>query len=569
MKRRKRSVLMMSKHPFEDPARMFSSQDPSPLYRLCSESSYPLTDEPFEEDAETMDLDTFFAKTEGMKQASPLYQQCLHLNFPITEELPPDEAHCTPINDAFPEEDDDVLETLIRTIHQPKSKDERIESLKNAISEKAVGLAEVKKLLLDHYDFKVIDGQCHIKDGCTWYPLNESDLALLIDCLSPELFDSLSHNAGHNIYQKLIHTTSLRVNHDDLEVHPNLIPCIDGVYDVLTGRVYDSAYDKDFFYRVNVRVREIGKGPGSIYESFLEKSFGDADDAIVCYEQCQGVILSGYAPRRIFAYVGPPGSGKSVSSNLLSKFLKNHTNYGSELCFIKSVDSPNRLSKNFGLGDLANKQLCLCGDMAKVGLSNDTCAILKQLSGGDIIRGEQKFKDSFEFVNKAKILLLSNNPLRGAIDDALRDRLVIVPFSSSVPVSERILHFEDRLFEERGYVFYRCMRALKDLIDSGFNFMHVEESENWISEGSVAADVSIAPFISQMCVLDPEKSTPLDELHRAYLEFCDKAQYAPVLSGAQFGKQLRTSCPMLKPVRNKRFRSYQGIALRYDTQSPM
>lgn len=303
-----------------------------------------------------------------------------------------------------------------------------------------------------------------------------------------------------------------------------------------------------------------------VYHSFLEKSFGDAEDAMRCYEQCQGSILSGYNPRKIFAYVGPPGSGKSVSSNLLSEYLRNYTDYGSELSFIKSVDSPNRLSKNFGLGDLADKQLCLCGDMAKVGLSNDTCAILKQLSGGDIIRGEQKFKDSFEFVNKAKILLLSNNPLRGSIDEALRDRLVIVPFNHSVPESERIPHFQDKLYEERGYVFFRYMQALRTLIESGFDYEHVNGSDRWISDTPITTDTGIQVFVSQMCILDPQKSTPVSVLYQAYMTFCDRAQYVPVSDSAQFVRQLRAAYPMLIPLRNKRFRSCRGIMLRSSPQ---
>lgn len=558
---------MKNDHCFEDSARGDSlSQNPSPLYQYLASDVYLLTDVPFAEDAKTVDISSFFSEMENSSQVSPLYQQCRRPEFPVSDEPLPNEAHSMSIHEIFPEEEDDVFEVLRASIPQPKNKDERIENLKNAISGKAVGLAEIKRLLIKRFDFSVIDGACYIRDGCTWYKVEESQLLRLIDRLSPELFDGLPRNAGRDIYQKLVNTTSLRVNRNDLEMRPNLIPCIDGVYDVLTGRCYDSTLDKDFFYRVNVRIREIGKGSGHVYHSFLEKSFGDAEDAMRCYEQCQGSILSGYNPRKIFAYVGPPGSGKSVSSNLLSEYLRNYTDYGSELSFIKSVDSPNRLSKNFGLGDLADKQLCLCGDMAKVGLSNDTCAILKQLSGGDIIRGEQKFKDSFEFVNKAKILLLSNNPLRGAIDEALRDRLVIVPFNHSVPESERIPHFQDKLYEERGYVFFRYMQALRNLIESGFDYEYVNGSDRWISDAPITTDTGIQVFVSQMCILDPQESTPVSMLYQAYMTFCDRAQYVPISDSAQFVRQLRAAYPMLIPLRNKRFRSCRGIMLRNSPQ---
>lgn len=541
-----------------------SSQNLSPLYQSLAGPVYPLADEPFGEDAKTVDFSSLVAEVENSTRMSSLYQQCLEPTFPVSDELLLNETHTVSIREAFPEEEDDVLESLRASIPQAKGKDERIENIKNVISDKAVGLAEIKHLLTKQFKFRVINGTCYVRDRCTWYEVEESQLLRLIDRLSPELFDGLPSNAGRDLYQKLVNTTSLRVNRHDLEIHPNLIPCIDGVYDAETGRCYDSVPDADFFYRVNVRIGEIGKGTGHIYHSFLEKSFDDAEDAMHCYEQCQGTILSGYSPRKIFAYVGPPGSGKSVSCNLLIEYLKDHTDYGLELSFIKSLDSPNRLSKNFGLADLADKQLCLCGDMAKVGLSNETCAILKQLSGGDIIRGERKFKDPFEFVNKAKILLLSNNPLRGAIDDALRDRLVIVPFSHSVPESDRILHFQDKLYEERGYIFYRYMQALRDLIETDFEYEYVNGSDRWVSGALTAPDASIQAFVLQQCILAPQESAPVSTLHRAYMSFCDIAQYDPVSDAALFARQLRAAYPELKPLRNKSFRSYQGIALRDD-----
>lgn len=379
----------------------------------------------------------------------------------------------------------------------------------------------------------------------------------------PEVADGLSSSTIKNLYEKITHTASVRVTHDDLVQSPNLIPCLDGVYDVMTEKTYDSDLGKDFFYQVNIRTKEIGKGQGSLYEEYLEKAFGSVEDAVICYEQCQGVILSSQTPRKIFLYGGPTGCGKSVSCSLLNMFLKNRTGYGSEFTFVKSLDDPNRLSKNFGLGDLADKQLCYCGDVAKVAISEATCAVLKQLSGGDLIRGEQKYERSFEFASRAKILLLSNNPLRGAIDDALRDRLVVVPFSQSIPESERILHFEEKLYEERGYIFYRYMQTLRELIESNFDFQYVCGSEKWVSGSSVSIDSSVEAFVTQMCTLDPQARTPVDALYQAYRDFCDKTQCPIVADRAQFGKQLRASCPQLRSWRNKKSRGYFGIALRH------
>lgn len=181
-----------------------------------------------------------------------------------------------------------------------------------------------------------------------------------------------------------------------------------------------------------------------------------------------------------------------------------------------------------------------------------------------MIRAERKHHDSFEFVNRAKILLLSNNPLRGAIDEALRDRMVVVPFSETIPMSERIPHYEDMLYEERGYILYRYMQALRDLIESNFEFEYVPGSEKWIKGGTVEPDSSVESFVAQMCVFDQQAYTPVGTLHQAYLTFCDKAQYSPLTDRTQFGKHLQALFPALQSHRTNQSRGYRGIALRQD-----
>ncbi len=531
-------------------------------YERCLARSLPLADGLPSAQSEPTEIGVFCREQQLVEESAPAYAQCLRHNASITSDLPPVQDDTVPISEIFPTEEDDVLEALVRESAQDRADKRRpIENLKKSVTDKSMGLSEVRKILQKKHDFKVIDGTCYIRVGVTWYELTKQHLTLLCSTLPGEIYDGLPDRAGKEIYQKIVNQQTLRVHQDDLRTSPNLIPCLDGVYDVMTGKVYDSALDNDFFYCVNIRISEIGRGSGAQYERFLERSFGDAADAIRCLEQCQGVMLSGYTPKKIYVYAGPTSSGKSVCGNLLKEYLKNHTEYGSGLCFIKSLDSPNRLSENFGLGDLVHKQLCLCGDMAKVGISAKTCAILKQLSGNDIIRGEAKYAPSFEFVNTAKLLFLSNNPLRGSIDEALADRLVVVPFSYTVPPEERIANFECELFRDRGYIFYRYMQALRRLIDNDFEFVHVDGSESWVIGGSAAPDNGVQRFVQQRCSLDPSALTPTKTLHDAYLQFCIAASFSPVTDSAQFGKKLQASCPGLVKHRTKYAHGYRGIKL--------
>jgi len=56
--------------------------------------------------------------------------------------------------------------------------------------------------------------------------------------------------------------------------------------------------------------------------------------------------------------------------------------------------------------------------------------MFKALTGGDVVSGEHKFKDSFEFISSAKLLFSANRPPRS--DDATHGffrRWDVVPFT--------------------------------------------------------------------------------------------------------------------------------------------
>lgn len=58
--------------------------------------------------------------------------------------------------------------------------------------------------------------------------------------------------------------------------------------------------------------------------------------------------------------------------------------------------------------------------------------LFKNLTGEDIIEGEQKFKTAFNFSNKAKMTYSANDvPMLKEADDAFYGRWLILPFVNS------------------------------------------------------------------------------------------------------------------------------------------
>jgi putative DNA primase/helicase len=73
-------------------------------------------------------------------------------------------------------------------------------------------------------------------------------------------------------------------------------------------------------------------------------------------------------------------------------------------------------------------------------------AKIKTLTGGDRIRARLMRQDSFEFTPQFKLMIAGNHkPRLRSVDEAIRRRLHLVPFTVTIPVKDR----DTRLFEKR------------------------------------------------------------------------------------------------------------------------
>jgi P4 family phage/plasmid primase-like protien len=75
---------------------------------------------------------------------------------------------------------------------------------------------------------------------------------------------------------------------------------------------------------------------------------------------------------------------------------------------------------------------------------------LKALTGGDKITARFMRQDFFEFVPQFKLMVAGNRkPAIRTVDEAMRRRLHMVPFTITIPPAERDKHLPDRLLAER------------------------------------------------------------------------------------------------------------------------
>jgi len=152
----------------------------------------------------------------------------------------------------------------------------------------------------------------------------------------------------------------------------------------------------------------------------FDKLFGewvDVKDIPILYEIIAYCCLPDYPLARIFCLTGGGSNGKSVFLSFVGKFV-GHVN-------VTSTELDLLADNRFEIAKLYRKHVCLMGETNFTTISKT--ALLKWITGNDLISFEFKNKDPFEGYNYAKILIATNSlPMTDDKSDGFYRRWIII-----------------------------------------------------------------------------------------------------------------------------------------------
>ena len=121
------------------------------------------------------------------------------------------------------------------------------------------------------------------------------------------------------------------------------------------------------------------------------------------------------------------------------------------------------------------------------------------ITGGDQVRVEGKFENSFYTTLGLKFLLAGNHLPRlessVADDDGIKSRFKFLGFYNSLDESERISDYDKILYDEEGDdIFYLLVKRLKKFYERGCKFKETENSRSLSEEFCKIDKTSIGNF---------------------------------------------------------------------------
>jgi len=164
---------------------------------------------------------------------------------------------------------------------------------------------------------------------------------------------------------------------------------------------------------------------------------------------------------------------------------------------------------------------------------------LKTLTGLDTIEAEKKFRDSFNFVNTAKMVFASNTPPEISEDTlAVWRRFIVVDFPHKFicDAADKNLLAKLTTEQELSGLLNRALDGLSRLKKNG-DFTYTKTIEDTRSKYVLASNPAMA-FIEDHCEFSAWVTITKEDLYQAFMKFCDENKL-PGMAKKAFGHKIK------------------------------
>ena len=416
---------------------------------------------------------------------------------------------------------------------------------------------EITEYFLARDDLLIWNGQVYEKRKRFYSPIGSEDklIRLIYRAINRDQIAQISTRAVKEAAGRIMNHPALQFDFDaQRKLNVMKVNLSNAVYDI---EKRGSSEDKDdlhfdyvlnFNYMYNVRIEQ-----AKVFVMFVESSLGM--EYMECLLRILAYLISSLVlGRKAFLLLGKGSTGKSTLLELIEAVV------GVE----NTSHVPFHMMGNIhARAEYRDKRLNISRDNSDVPMRNEDA--FKNLVSCEMTSGRRLYENLTDFIPRLKFIFASNVDLHFAHpDDAVYDRLLVIPFTKEIPEKERDRELLQKLLEEKDIIFSAAMNQLSDLVQSGFDFKEPKESKEIIAVYRKALHTADS-FLSDCCKVDESGSVSSVELYRQYLCWCSengmeaegqKSFYAKVRA---FSSVIRDS----KVQHNgKRVNGFRGIRLK-------
>ena len=306
--------------------------------------------------------------------------------------------------------------------------------------------------------------------------------------------------------------------------NPWLLGTPEGTVDLQTGKLRPASRG-DYITKLTTVSPAPAGAAAPKWQAFLERIFRHDPELIPYMQRVAGYALTGLVTEHALVFCwGMGGNGKGVFFNTLRYVLGKYA----------AVAAPDLLLETKGdrhpcdMAMLRGARLVIASEVAQ-GRAWDEPK-LKSLTGGDPVTARLMRQDFFTFEPQFTLLVAGNHkPAFRSVDEAVRRRVQLVPFSQNIPPAERNPNLSDELRSEAAAILRWAVDGCAAWQREGLNPpAGVREA----SEAYLEGEDILGQWLDERCeVGNPRHLEAFDAL------FADWTHWAQANGGPSWGRQ--------------------------------
>ncbi len=322
--------------------------------------------------------------------------------------------------------------------------------------------------------------------------------------------------------------SEMAVHPDDLDRDPWLLNVMNGVLDLKTGELMP--HDPALLMTKIAAVTYDRQADCPVFKQYLQTVFAGDKDIISYVQRVVGYCLTGDTREHcLFIMHGAGRNGKSTLLNVLSWLLGEY--------HVKAEAKTLLAQKHEGVRNdiaaLKGARVVTASEIGEGMVLNES--LVKELTGGDIIRARFLYQEAFEFLPQFKIFLATNKrpEIRG-VDEGIWSRIRLIPFNVTIPEASRDPLLADKLRAELPGILNWALAGLRVWQEGG---LHPPQAVRGATEQYRQEMNVVAQFLSECTFENAGGSVEASVLYECWREWQhDENQH--YLTQRQFGTRM-------------------------------
>lgn len=329
----------------------------------------------------------------------------------------------------------------------------------------------------------------------------------------------------------------------DFDADLMLVGTPGGTLDLRTGRLRPGRPGDMITKQTAVAPAPEGTKPER-WLAFLREVLADDEELIAFMQRAAGYALTGMTnEHKLLFLFGTGRNGKSTFLDVLQHIWKDYARRAPAATFLHS----NNEQHPTNIAGLHGARLVVGSELPR-GKHWDE-AVIKDLTGGDRLSARYMRGDFFDFDPQLTLMIAGNSqPSFRGVDEAIRARVVLVPFTVTIPAERRDTALPEKLRTEAPAILRWAVDGCLEWQRRGLD---VPPSLRAASDTYFDDEDMVGQFLVDCTTSEGQRLVPYGEIYSAFDHWCRRN-----------GTQRWTQLELVKEMKQRGFVEYKSSGVR-------